>query len=80
MKSLPGKNNIRHEPLARAGCNEVLLQRVDGCAHLLRHRRRQRRIVERGGLVLMLQHPLEKIDQDFPVGRSPWQDWESEAR
>lgn len=45
-----------------------LLERIDGCTDLLRHRGRKRSIVKRAGLVLMLQHPLEKIDEDFPVG------------
>ena len=48
-----------------------LLECVDGGTYLLRHRGRQRSIVERAGLVLVLQHPLEKIDQDLPVGRVP---------
>src|ERR1700728_1399294 len=55
-KSLPGQNNTT-----------ALLERVDGGTDLLRYRRRQRSVVKRAGLILMLQHPLKKIDQDLAI-------------
>src|SRR5580658_9550929 len=45
-----------------------LFEVVDSGADLLRDRGRKRSVVERVGLVLMLQHPLEKIDQDLAIG------------
>src|ERR1700722_8116939 len=47
---------------------KALLQGVNRGANSLRHGRGKRRVVERAGFVLMLQHPLEKIDQGFSVG------------